>query len=69
MRVITVPGTLNMETGLIASYIGKKKDLEALSTGEIIGKSKPTPFIYHCHPEPSYVSAMTMWRNAKKLGG
>ena len=52
MRVMSVPYTLNAETGLICIYIGDRKDLEACSTRIIVEKSNPALHIYG-YPEPA----------------
>jgi len=51
MRIITVPQTLNAETGLICSYIGGRKDLELQTVENIIVNSQPLEELYG-HPEP-----------------
>lgn len=68
MRVMTVPWSLNAETGLICTMIGGRKDLEATSVGTLIDRSKATCYIhpaktvyassllrirqFHSYPEP-----------------
>jgi len=51
MRIITVPSTLNAETGLVCTYIGDRKDLELQTAENIIVKSQPTKELYG-YPEP-----------------
>ena len=48
MRVLSVPSSLNAETGLVCQYIGNRKVLEALSVRHIIENSNVTRFIYGC---------------------
>jgi DNA primase catalytic subunit len=49
MRIVTVPNSLNAETGLKCIYIGDRKDLEKLTISRILERSKPN---IYCHPEP-----------------
>jgi DNA primase catalytic subunit len=51
MRVISVPDTLNAETGLKCLYIGKRKDLEDISINALLYHSNPALEIYG-YPEP-----------------
>jgi hypothetical protein len=51
MRVVTVPNTVNAESGLICSYIGNRKDLEARSIHSLVCSSNPALSIYG-YPEP-----------------
>lgn len=52
MRIITVPNSLNAESGLVCSYIGDRKDLESITTYKIIEYSDPSLLIYG-YPEPA----------------
>jgi len=61
MRVITVPESLNGETGLICSHLGNRRDFEKLSISDILWKSRATSLFFnvewdrlvsHAHPEP-----------------
>lgn len=54
MRVLAVPGSLNVETGLVCSYIGDRRDLESRTIREIIESANPTAAIY-ARPEPIVV--------------
>jgi hypothetical protein len=40
MRIVTVPNTLNGETGLVCLYIGDGKDLEKLAVADLVEKAK-----------------------------
>jgi len=51
MRLITVPGTMNAESGLICNVIGDKKDLERKSVNQIIQEAVPFGSVYG-YPEP-----------------
>jgi hypothetical protein len=51
MRIITVPETLNSESGLICRFIGDRKDLERLSVEQILLNSVPLGSLYG-YPEP-----------------
>jgi DNA primase catalytic subunit len=51
MRVISMPNSLNAETGLKCTYIGDRKDLEKTSIDELIYRSNPALEIYG-YPEP-----------------
>ena len=51
MRVITVPSTLNGESGLVCTYIGDRKDLELQTVDNIIANAKPVQELYG-YPEP-----------------
>ena len=51
MRVLSVPNSLNAETGLMCSYIGDRKGLEATSIRNLIYYSNPALSIYG-YPEP-----------------
>jgi hypothetical protein len=39
MRALTVPNTLNGQTGLICRYIGDGKDLERLSIADLVKRA------------------------------
>jgi len=62
MRIITVPYTLNAESGLVCSYIGDRKDLELQTTENIIVNSQPIKELYG-YPEPLAV------KQTHKTGG
>jgi hypothetical protein len=52
MRVISVPNSLNAETGLRCSYIGSRKDLENMTINSLLlYHSNPALEIYG-YPEP-----------------
>jgi len=51
MRILSVPNSMNAETGLVCSYIGDRKDLENRSIRRIVENAKPTLQIYG-HAEP-----------------
>jgi hypothetical protein len=51
MRVITVPETLNAESGLICHYLGDRKDLERKPIEQIIKDAVPFGSVYG-YPEP-----------------
>ena len=51
MRIITVPETLNAESGLVCRYLGDRKDLERQSIDQIILDAVPFGSIYG-YPEP-----------------
>ena len=51
MRLVTVPNTVNAESGLICSYIGNRKDLEAKSIHSLVCSSNPALSVYG-YPEP-----------------
>lgn len=51
MRVVSVPNSLNAETGLICSHVGSRKDLEAKSVYNLVYLSNPALSIYG-YPEP-----------------
>jgi DNA primase catalytic subunit len=61
MRVVTVPNTLNAETGLVCSFIGGPRDLEPLSISEILDGAKEY-FRFSSHAE-------TLENPADWLGG
>lgn len=46
MRVVTLPNTLNAETGLKCLYVGKRTDLERMSLRNLIETSKSILAIY-----------------------
>jgi hypothetical protein len=49
MRIVTVPNSLNAETGLKCVYVGGRKKLERSTINGILERSKPNVY---CHPEP-----------------
>jgi DNA primase catalytic subunit len=53
MRVISVPNSLNAETGLKCLYIGNRKDLENISINALLHHSNPALDIYG-YPEPAW---------------
>jgi len=69
MRVITVPQTLNAETGLVCKYIGNRQDLELQTVDNIIANSQPVKELYG-YPEPKramkYVHK-TSWGNIARV--
>jgi hypothetical protein len=52
MRIITVPETLNAESGLICRYIGNRKEIERKSVDQIVKDAVPFGILYG-YPEPS----------------
>ena len=52
MRLITVPNTLNGETGLKCVYIGNRKDLEQQTIENLLWKANPLKERYG-YPEPN----------------
>jgi hypothetical protein len=46
MRVVTVPGTLNADTGLVCIDVGGVGDLADLSIQSLLGRSKPIAQIW-----------------------
>jgi hypothetical protein len=46
MRVITVPNTLNLDTGLICLHIGYPKNLESTSIPSMLEQAAPTRYIW-----------------------
>lgn len=65
MRVLSVPNSLNATSGLICSYIGNRKDLEAQTINGIIDRANPALLI-HGHAEPE--KAMKLFERVKKDG-
>jgi len=57
MRIITVPHTLNAETGLVCIYIGDRKDLELQTIENIVAQSQPLKELYG-YPEPNQARVM-----------
>lgn len=51
MRVLSLPTSLNAETGLICSHIGSKKDLEYQKVSDIIARARPLREVCG-YPEP-----------------
>jgi len=51
MRIITVPNSLNAETGLACKHIGSRKDLEESSIHSILQNADPSLAVHGC-PEP-----------------
>jgi len=51
MRIITVPSTLNAESGLVCTYIGDRKDLELQTVENIVTNASPMLQRYG-YPEP-----------------
>jgi hypothetical protein len=66
MRLITVPNTLNGETGLICSLIGRRKDLEKLTISNILDKSKPLKS-FTGYPEPFSQAMIKLAKNTAKV--
>lgn len=58
MRVITVPNTLNAETGLKCIYIGDRKELEKTSIYWLVYNANPALQIYG-YPEPAWAVKQT----------
>ena len=56
MRVVTVPNTLNAETGLVCSYLGDRKDFEKLTILDLLDRSKEYAK-FHRYPEALESSA------------
>ncbi len=53
LRVISVPMSINGETGLICTFIGARKDLERRSINSIFEESRPERFIFNVAPIPA----------------
>jgi hypothetical protein len=51
MRVVTVPGTLNADTGLVCIDVGGVGDLADLSIQSLLGRSKPIAQIWETFEE------------------
>jgi hypothetical protein len=51
MRVVTVPNTLNGQTGLICSHVGDRKELDKRTIQELLIKSREFAK-FHGYPEP-----------------
>jgi hypothetical protein len=52
MRVITVPNSLNAETGLRCLYLGGWRNLESLKIRNLVDYARPTPYIWpYLHQE------------------
>ena len=66
MRVVSVPNSLNAETGLVCRFIGDRKDLEARSIHGILESSNPALFV---HGRPESLLTMRIPRRAKNTGG
>lgn len=52
MRVVSVPNSLNAETGLKCLYIGRRKDLEKTTINSLLYDANPALTIYG-YPEPA----------------
>jgi hypothetical protein len=63
MRVITVPESLNGETGLVCSYLGSPVDFADLKVSEVLVEARGAKWLtngvdfvpmneLHAHPEP-----------------
>jgi len=46
VRVVSVPGSLNAESGLICLHVGDRRDLERIKIRDLVERSKPTPYIW-----------------------
>ena len=64
MRVITVPNTLNLDTGLICLHIGTPNDLENTSISSMLEKAAPTRYIWETECKPVMVT-LSPWRAMK----
>jgi len=53
MRVISLPNSLNAETGLKCLYIGGRKDLENMTINTLLYHANPTLEVYG-YPEPAW---------------
>jgi len=60
LRVHSVPGSLNGDTGLIVKPIGQRRDLQERSITQILDHANPARFI---HP-PEYAQVMVTLRSA-----
>ena len=74
MRVVTFPGSLNGETGLVCKYLGGPQSFERTRISDIIWRSRATTYIYNLgferltdHAHPELARAMTI--SAKTGGG
>lgn len=69
MRIITVPCTLNADSGLVCTYIGDRKDLELQTVENIIVNSQPVKELYsYPEPERAMKSAhKTSWGNMGRV--
>lgn len=69
MRIITVPCTLNADSGLVCTYIGDRKDLELQTVENIIVNSQPVRELYN-YPEPERAmksAHKTSWGNMGRV--
>jgi hypothetical protein len=73
MRVVSFPGSVNSETGLMYRYLGGPEEFMRASISDVVWRSRAVRYFYnvdfaratyHAHPEP--VGAMTM---CAKTGG
>ena len=46
LRVVTVPETLNADTGLVCILVGGVEDLERRSIHELLNHSSPTSYVW-----------------------
>ncbi len=60
LRVHSVPGTLNGDTGLTVVPIGQRQNLEALTVSRILEEANPTRYIH----VPEYTPLMVTLRSA-----
>ncbi|MCW4040126.1 MAG: hypothetical protein NWE83_05165 [Candidatus Bathyarchaeota archaeon] len=56
MRVITVPNTLNLDTGLICLHIGSPNDLDHTNILSMLEHAVPTRFIWDTGFQPVMVT-------------
>jgi len=74
MRIISLPNSLNGESGLVCTPIGDRRVLERLTIDEIIRLANPYSYdllgqsaldLYKAHPEP-WRSTLTTWCGGRR---
>jgi hypothetical protein len=53
LRIVSVPMSINGETGLICTFIGDRNDLEKRSVNSIFEESRPERYIFNVAPIPA----------------
>jgi len=53
LRIISVPMSINGETGLICTFIGDRKDLERRSINSIFEEARPERYVFSVVPIPA----------------
>jgi hypothetical protein len=61
MRVMTVPKTLNLDTGLICLHIGTPNDLESTNIPSMLEEAAPTRYIWETECKPVMVTLSPWW--------